>query len=98
MWYGSNSANVSITKTAFWWLMSPSFWSTGGNTNIYIITGKDSRGYIYTIDVENYIGLGDPSIRPVISLKACVKYSRGDGTSSSPYEVTIDDTCASKEN
>ncbi len=98
VWYGSNSANESITKTAFWWLMSPSFWSTGGNTKIYIITGRDSRGYIYTIDVENYEGAGDPSIRPVISLKACVKYLRGNGTPSSPYEVTIDDACANAEN
>ena len=40
----------------------------------------------------------DGGIRPSLSLKACVKYSSGDGTSTNPYTVTIDGTCASAEN
>ena len=41
---------------------------------------------------------GINAIRPVISLKACVKYSSGDGSISNPYQVTIDTTCSNQEN
>lgn len=38
------------------------------------------------------------TVRPVISLKACVKYASGDGSSSNPYQVTIDSACENSEN
>ena len=62
------------------WTMSPAnygqFWS-GKNTANLIATGTLS--YVpatYTSTVS-----------PVISLKSCVKYSSGDGSSSNPYEI-----------
>ena len=40
----------------------------------------------------------DNKLNPVISIKSCVKYSSGNGTSTNPYIVTVDDTCTNKEN
>ena len=61
--------------------------------------GAELSGKLY-ISEGSYPTLAEVILRdnPTISLKACVKYSSGDGTSSSPYEVTIDNTCASAEN
>ena len=38
-------------------------------------------------------------VRPVISLKSCVKWKSGEGTSDNPYTVdTLSSTCYSAEN
>ena len=57
-------------------------------------TSADSSKGMYGSSAINSDGL----LRPVISLKACVKYSSGDGTPTNPYQVTIDSTCATAEN
>ena len=87
-WYYANSNGDSITGSTMWWSLSPSGFY---NSNIDVFRVEDGfLGYdvYYTLSV----------IRPVISLKSCVEYSSGNGTPESPYEVTIDDTCASAEN
>ena len=60
-----------------------------------------SSPYMYTIRSGQLItnrNIAINVLRPVISLKACVKYSSGDGSSTNPYQVTIDTTCSNQEN
>ena len=40
----------------------------------------------------------DGPVRPVISLKSCVTVKSGNGTSDTPYEVSIDNECSTKVN
>ncbi len=92
-WYYSNSAvSMSITGTGDWRLLTPCSWS---NTlsSVLFVSGTDDIGYMVGTNVTHL-----KVIRPVISLKACTKYSSGDGTANSPYTVTIDEECSSAEN
>ena len=60
-----------------------------------------SGGYINTSTAQlNYLTSSwrGNKLHPVISIKSCVKYSSGNGTSTNPYIVTVDDTCTNKEN
>ena len=71
----------------------------GNNIKKYrIIRGLTQEELAKLIGCTTPLIGGREPVRPVISLKSCVKHSSGDGTSSNPYEVTIDDTCASAEN
>mgnify|MGYP004599547781 FL=1 len=93
-WYILNSNGNSITGTNPWWTMSPEkAMPTYGSSfvGVYVTT---SGGSITSKDVETTTS----GIRPVISLKSCVKYSSGNGTATSPYVVSVDDTCSSAEN
>ena len=76
--------------------MTPDRWNTSYPYMWSINNGVNSN-YGRLISTRTRADFTTKTI-PVISLKACVKYSRGDGTPSSPYEVTIDDTCANVEN
>ena len=91
-WYYTNSVNNSITDANAWWLLSP--WRND-TSYLYVfgVGGSNSSGKLGANDKWTSL-----YVRPTISLKACVKYSRGDGTPSSPYEVKISDACASAEN
>ena len=92
LWTYNNSNNASITGTSNWWTMSPSWYNQGMSLNI--VYGSKNPGKLVSTNVTSTTTV----VRPVISLKYCTQYSSGDGTSSNPYEVTIDDTCASAEN
>ncbi len=100
VWYYANSQGFSITSSYRWWLLSPCgrFKENPQSVEYYLgvfsADGGYARGRLYYSAYAYYTD----AVRPAISLKACVKYSSGNGTSSSPYEVTIDDTCASAEN
>ena len=80
-WYYYNSANGSSTGSIYWWLLSPHTWD-GGNTVIFIIYGSSFPGFL-----NGYFASVEFGIRPVISLKSCVKWKSGDGSASSPYEI-----------
>ena len=84
-WYYYNSANGSSTGTRCWWTMSPSAWG-GGDSYVFVVQGSDHPGYLYTPRVSS----NDKVIRPVLSLKSCVKTSGGNGSASDPY--TIEET------
>ena len=96
-WFYYNDNNQSITESTWWWLLSPYNWSgrVSSTANGWKVGGTGYPGIIigYSSNLNQNGG-----IRPVISLKACTKYSSGDGTANNPYTVTIDDTCASAEN
>ena len=80
-WYYYNSAKGSSTGSNWWWLLSPYRWY-GGYAGVFYVFGSSHPGYLNGGDVNNTSG-----VRPAISLKSCIKYSTGDGTSESPYEI-----------
>ena len=61
------------------------------------IVNNSSSSILYDVlNTDGYTGTN--GLRPVTSLKSCVKWLKGDGTANHPYEVTIDDACAKTEN
>ena len=89
-WYYLNSANGSITGTSktYWWLLSPHIW--GWDNFVDCVHGE----YIPAPSADPIKGdLNDAPVaeghrvRPVVSLKSCVKYSNGDGSASDPYTI-----------
>ena len=81
-WYYYNSVKESSTGSTWWWLMSPFNWSTGSFARGLRVSGSSLPGYWENGNVGSSHG-----VRPVISLKSCVKYSSGDGSSSNPYVI-----------
>ena len=86
-YYYANANGNSSTGSWRWWLASPSHWLDSSLRVLYV-AGSDYPGSL----MDNY---SDVSylVRPVISLKSCVKVTNGDGSSDSPYEVSIDENC-----
>ncbi len=84
-WYYLNSAGGSITGSTYWWSLSPNRWY-GSYSYVWIVLGSSSPGRLYDYYV-NYASLG---ARPAISLKSCIKYSTGNGTPETPYEIVLD--------
>ena len=80
-WYYYNSAKGSSTNSTWWWLLSPVYW-INGYANGSIVYGSSYPGHLYRGNVVNYYG-----VRPVISLKSCIKWANGDRTSSNPYTI-----------
>ena len=82
-WYYLNSANGSITGSTSWWLLSPVSWSSS-SSNAYVLSVSNfpSYGYFEEASVNSIFG-----VRPALSLKSCVKYASGNGTSETPYEI-----------
>ena len=90
-------------RVSGWWItMSPSRWvgDTGG-CYVSIITVNNSNNYGTSFIGGIYSGAAASSrhpVRPVLSIKACAKYTRGDGSVMDPYIVTVDSSCANAEN
>ena len=80
-WYYYNSANKSSTGSTDWWLLSPVDWD-GGRADVFSVRGSSNPG-----DLSNDIVYGSYGVRPVISLKSCIKYSTGNGSASDPYTI-----------
>ena len=83
-WYYYNSANGSSTGSTWWWSLSPSYWS-GGSARVFRVGGSSYPGNLGYNDVDYTRG-----VRPVISLKSCIKYSTGNGAPETPYEIVLD--------
>ena len=80
-WYYYNSANKSSTGSTDWWLLSPNYWG-GSDAFVFCVDGSSSPGYLLNFNVD-----GTSGVRPVISLKSCIKYSTGNGSASDPYTI-----------
>ena len=78
-WFISNSAGTQVS-TKNWRLLSPYQWS--GAAAIVWYWHSDNA----YLDGNGYVG-GTLAVRPVISLKSCIKYSTGNGTPETPYEI-----------
>ena len=76
-WFISNSAGTQVSTS--WWSLSPYSWFNG---YAYVWGWCSGNAYLYGNNVD-----GASAARPAISLKSCIKYSTGDGTSESPYEI-----------
>ena len=81
VWYYLNNSNSSATGLTWWWTMSPSTRNTR-RYKVFAALGDTAPGYLGNDDSTLTGG-----IRPVISLKSCVKYSSGDGTADNPYTI-----------
>ena len=80
-WYYYNSANKSSTGSTDWWLLSPIDWN-GSGAIVFFVYGSSNPGFLNF----NYVNL-TYGVRPVISLKSCIKYSTGNGSASDPYTI-----------
>ena len=80
-WYNNNSANGSSIGTT-WWLLSPFEWD---NNYAYVFNVNSSSDFFGKLN-GNTTGLTN-GVRPVLSLKSCVKISGGDGSASDPYTI-----------
>ena len=74
-WFISNS--VGTQASSEWWSLSPIYWDPNG-----------ARIFKWLSDnLSETVVDGGGDVRPVISLKSCVKTSGGNGTSSNPYTI-----------
>ena len=85
-WYYLNSANGSITGEKKWWLLSPYRWG-GSYAYVFFVFGSSRPG-----GLSDLIAYANGVVRPVLSLKSCVKYSGGDGSASDPYTIKETET------
>ena len=76
-WFISNSAGTQVSTD--WWSLSPIRWD-GSGASVWI--WDSGYAYLYRNGV-GYTG----AVRPAISLKSCIKYSTGNGTYETPYEI-----------
>ena len=76
-WFISNSAGTQVST--YWWSLSPNYWSNGYAVVWFWVSDDTDLG-------NGSVGVTN-AVRPAISLKSCIKYSTGDGTSESPYEI-----------
>ena len=76
-WFISNSAGSQVSS--YWWSLSPSVWFGSYSRVWYWGSGSTFLNY-------NSVA-GANAVRPVISLKSCVKTSGGDGSAGAPYTI-----------
>ena len=76
-WFISNSAGSQVSSS--WWSLSPDGWN-GARSCVW--RWDSNNAYLNIVDV----GIDD-AVRPVLSLKSCIKYSTGNGSSETPYEI-----------
>ncbi len=104
-YYYYNAAGGSVTGDKKWWTMSPSGYSYSNivgdyknHAHIYILSGSSGSGRLSS-GVNISRATFSLTIRPVLSLKSCVDWKSGDGTSGNPYTVdSLDSACSSAEN
>ena len=76
-WFISNSAGSQVST--LWWSLSPITWD-GFCARVWYWR----PGYAYLSgNIVDYTY----AVRPAISLKSCIKYSTGNGTYETPYEI-----------
>ena len=95
-YYTHNVAGGGVTGDVGWWTMSPKEWESD-RPYMFAVNNSSIPGPGNLNDV--FVFLNTKGVRPVLSLKSCVKWKSGDGTSDNPYTVdTLDSTCSSAEN
>ncbi len=93
-YYYLNSDGLSVVGSKYYWTMTPLNYIDGA-TNVFGVYGLSN----YRGKLSNQpIGYSDDNvIRPVLSLKSCVKLA-GTGSTTDPYIPVIDDKCAASDN
>ena len=83
MWYYTNITLESSTGEEYWWSLSPNYWSGNlARSWSWLVGGSVGPGRLMNSGVGYSYG-----VRPAVSLKSCIKYSTGNGTSETPYEI-----------
>ncbi len=80
-WYYTNANGYSITGDKTTRFLSPGYWY-GSFSGVWSVYGSVKPGNLLDSSVDNLF-----AVRPVISLKSCVKTSGGDGTANNPYTI-----------
>ena len=83
-WFMSNSVGTKVSYE--WWSLSPGIGWGSSSSVWYWDLGSD---YAY---LRNFTVRITCAVRPVLSLKSCIKYSTGDGSASDPYTIQETDT------
>ena len=81
-WFISNSAGTQVS--GWWWSLSPLSWQLSFSGVQRWISDWMNWGF-ESVDTAQ-------GVRPVISLKSCIKYSTGDGSATNPYTILETDT------
>ena len=76
-WFISNSAGTQVS--GWWWSLSPLSWQLSFSGVQRWISDWMNWGF-ESVDTAQ-------GVRPVISLKYCIKYSTGDGSATNPYTI-----------
>ena len=96
IWYYRNSLNgysIYIYNTPsgfYWYTMTPSHYSSS-SSKIYGVVITINNGLLSSVYV-NEDSNNSFLIRPVTSLKSCVKWASGDGTADNPYTIAETDS------
>ena len=82
-WFISNSVGIQVPYS--WWSLSPHNKGEELPNILSVICWYAGKVYL-AHDRDNK----ELRVRPVISLKSCIKYSKGNGTYNEPYEIVLD--------
>jgi len=85
-YYYLNASGGSSTGSYYWWTMSPFYWyGSDANVGMFDVDGSGNPGRL-TWDSPTHTNV---VVRPVVSLKKETTVTGGDGSSSSPYQVSL---------
>ena len=76
-WFISNSVGTQVSTE--WWSLSPVDWD-GSYADVWKWNPDNAYLGYNMVDTAN-------AVRPVISLKTCIKYGTGDGSATNPYTI-----------
>ena len=82
-WYNANSNGECVTGSTQWWLISPDDSASYSSNVMFGMSGPYNGGLL----TERSGVLTPNAVRPVLSLKFCVKYLSGEGTPEKPYAI-----------
>ena len=80
-WFYTNANGKIITGKISTWSLSPRSWNSSRSI-VWFVGGYLYPGYLISEEVGSSV-----AVRPALSLKTCIKYSTGNGSSSNPYTI-----------
>ena len=84
MWYYTNGEYSGMEHMVTPFLLTPVVYDSG-TAYVWQIDTGDSIGSLNVFNIDS-----SGTVRPVTSLKSCVQWKSGDGSSSNPYEIVLD--------
>lgn len=94
IWYYVNSSESYSLDLLGWWTMTPYGYRTTADNGALIGVVSNQN----TNHGDSRVSIYNNALRPVISLKSCVSWQSGKGSANEPYQVSINSTCAEKDN
>ncbi len=87
MWYYTNGKYSGMENMETPFLLTPVVYDSG-TAYVWQIDTGDSIGSLNVFNIDS-----SGTVRPVTSLKSCVQWKSGDGSSSNPYEIVENGGC-----